>query len=220
MWFCFEGRVFSIHKSGIQYLRQLPKEWCKNGEDIPPKVAEKGKQKWLRWELVAMNQGSLNQRWSLGWRKSDFKQCWWLRYVLVSSITFWIYLPFWGRFTFTTWLRFFRWIEPPKDYVLRLFQPFAVHTGELEEFKIVVTGGNRSHYLIFTTHSTSKSSWPFHLFGRNVLHDFPEESKIFARLTREAAFFVEPKWTWHENLQELICGSFVVECCQNFQSAT
>jgi len=35
-----------------------------------------------------------------------------------------------------------------------------------------------------------------------VLNDFPEESKIFARLTREAAFFLEPKWTWHENLQE------------------
>ena len=44
---------------------------------------------------------------------------------------------------------------------------------------------------------------------RRVLNDFPEESKIFARLTREAAFFLEPKWTWHENLQELICGSFI-----------
>ena len=39
---------------------------------------------------------------------------------------------------------------------------------------------------------------------RLVLNDFPEESKIFARLTREAAFFLEAKWTWHENLQELM----------------
>lgn len=76
---------------------------------------------------------------------------------------------------------------------------------------------------MFGTKETPRNVWNYFFFSfslvtpcrrksaksRRVLNDFPEESKIFARLTREAAFFLEAKWTWHENLQELICGSFI-----------